>query len=136
MGIGQIQARLEVCKTCDRYVRRAGWNWYRCEECGVDKNGHAIQDLDSAYRDGPESNCPLGKWAGIVGPTDEQLAAQAETEKRQMVTEWIERMDPFLQKLSDEEIVVALDAVVVGGYMPQENCDRIKAELEKAPHEL
>jgi len=129
MGIGQIKARLEVCKKCDRYVRRSGWNWYRCDECGVDENGHATQDLDSAFRDGPESNCLLGKWKGVVGLSDEEWAARDKEQQELMLNEWIERMDPFFERLSDEETSAALDDTVAAGHMPQEKCDEIKAAL-------
>ena len=136
MGIGLMWARLEVCKRCANYVRRSGWNWYRCEACGVDSKVHALQDLDSAYRDGPKSHCRLGKWDGIVGKTDAELAAQSIAERAARLPElsaaFIATMQPFIDKLDAAEVKSAIDQMVTDQTVPQDLHDRILQDLNLA----
>lgn len=55
--------RTRVCHPdkCEHTIIRFGDHWYHCEFLGQEKR----IECSPEFRNGPDSNCPAGKWAGI-----------------------------------------------------------------------
>jgi len=69
------------CEACFECVARPGYKdkWPHCEA-----NGKAFRvAIEYEFLNGPESNCPLGKWKGVV-PVDVPASAE---EQRQAAIE-------------------------------------------------
>jgi len=131
MGIGLKFARRDVCNVCPENRWSVGtWNWVRCRACGVDSNGDAIQDLDDDFVNGPESNCPLGKWAGVVGKTDAELAAETQTNIERQAADILAGWGfVFAKVTSKADLSTALDKIVTVGKLSAEVVAQLKTNL-------
>lgn len=73
---GTKLARKRTCAACPHWANRHAdvWRWPHCDCDGVDV------EVDDAFLDGPETNCPAGQWLGLE-PVDME-AERMEGEER------------------------------------------------------
>ncbi len=124
---GEKLARIRKCqghgasqKACEHWRNNGGWPWPRCKATGEDGGGLPGLELNDEFFHGPETNCPLGKWAGLepaVPPPPPTYEAQAER--------FIMRQDPLLKRLDNRNLSHALLELVAAGRMPREMADAI-----------
>lgn len=122
-------ARDGVCRTCRYYFwhSQPGWRWSRCWRMGTDAEGVPNVELTSELRKGPEDTCPEGKWAGVVGMTQEEADAQAALKLRETAEKWWEDHAPFVARFSGKAVLFeALDEAVAGGLMTGAKAQEIK----------
>ncbi len=62
MDVGVKFARVRKCRWCEwrRSAASSVWQWPRCMNLGA-----TGIDLDDAFMEGPETNCPGGLWTGL-----------------------------------------------------------------------
>lgn len=68
-------ARINTCVACSEFRNASAvhWTYPRCKACGVDSDGDAVRDLDAAFLEGPETNCPENYWVGLEPVDLDQL---------------------------------------------------------------
>ena len=130
---GQKMARTRCCRACSEW-RFGNWpavegtRWPRCKMHGTDAvTNDPITDIDDAFAEGPNTNCPLGKWAGLV-PVDIEAAHKdrdAQTEAR-FVT------DPMFTRLSVSDAEDALVEYVANGQMTVDVAERVMLHKAEA----
>ena len=136
---GTKQARIQCCNRCGHRVQ--------CNEQRSGPHGFAVfcaalngplQELHDDYMEGPESNCPAGKWADLepIGPTDpdewrkwSQDREHANAVERQRGT-----LKPALKRALDgqpiEDVDDCLEDLVRRGDVLPEIAAEIGDELE------
>jgi len=118
MGIGLKLARNAVCRACTGYRHCPLWNWSRCKHKGVDAIGDPMVEMNDAFMDGPESNCPQTRWVGVKAKTDAEMAAEAKAHTEEVSAGFIARNQPFIDRMADAvEMKAALGEMVVAGHM-------------------
>ena len=124
--------RLRICLACEHYIRRGTWNWYRCAAKDLDSHGEPTTDLDSAYRRGPDGNCPLGLWKGAVVKTDQELAAEASVKLAEKANYHVDIWTPVFVKVpSQADLFEALDTIEARGSLSSNMVAEIKKVVEK-----
>ena len=64
-------ARIRRCMHCEKWRNATAnvWLWPRCIAGTPAPDGEPTLALDDGFMEGPETNCPLGRWAGLL-PVD------------------------------------------------------------------
>ena len=92
---GIKMARIRKCQKCEhRSTRHTSIDdWPRCDAGG-------FRELDNAFMEGPDGNCPLGYWAGLK-PVD--LEAEAEAVRIKSIEKETARWKNIIDILSPTE---------------------------------
>ena len=127
-------ARIPVCDACEHCVLfTCGRNWKCCWLKGLDADGRPNVELDETAWKGPESFCPLGKWAGIVGQTEGEADADKAEDLRFSAIAFVKRLEPLLLQATDVELALNQMVQQPKPYkMYAATRDAILAELENA----
>ncbi len=93
---GTKLARIRTCLRCEyRSTRHSShWRWPHCD------GGPGSVELDEGHMEGPDSNCPKAKWAGLI-PVD--LEAEAEASRNAGIENEIAKWKRMLDILSPDE---------------------------------
>jgi len=123
-------ARIRRCARCEFNRNTGAWPWPKC--CFSDRTGETGAPLrDDAFMEGPDENCPAGRWAGLE-PVD--MEAVAREQKRRKLQGQRERLKPLvLERLrgrSQEHVDDVLETLSALGALEPEIAVEISDELE------
>ncbi len=128
-------ARIRLCSFCRWWRNCTQWQWPECHKTAYDRGNGTFIDLSEAHRlrlddaffDGPASNCPGDKFAGLA-PIDYE-AEQAET-FRQMGERFTLLFDPIRQRLGDAELKTMITGIVAAGGMSARQAEAMFTVME------
>ena len=82
--------------------------------------GDPVLVLGDLYYEGPEENCPMGYWVGLV-PVD--IDGEAKKQEEALMARWEE--EPMFLMLTEEQAIKAMEAYVERGDLTVELAEKI-----------
>ena len=110
---GIKMARIRKCAGCEFNRNTGAWPWPRC--CFHGESG--APDRDNAFMEGPEGNCPAGRWENLE-PVDleaeqirqeEMMQQRLRTELKPLLTACLGRLkecnSPYGEQMAADALV-------------------------------
>ena len=117
--IGLMWARQRVClgpeNPCPRHRVCRAWKWPRCQVGPCDEDGTPLLKITKAFLSGPESGCPENRWSGLEEVDMERPPPSPEM-LSEIATRYIDRNDPLLSRLSNDDLEQALGEMIDRGF--------------------
>ena len=121
---GTKLARIRLCQSCPHW-RNAPANIWRWPRCLFGGDEDAAPYLDNAFLEGPERNCPAGKWEGLE-PID--MEAEAEESRLLKAQNQVKFWGPVMEALP-VDARTALDIIETAHPLEPEARSAIENEL-------
>ena len=116
-------ARILRCNQCDHRAVAPRWRWPRCKAGGRDLAGEPVVDLDDAYMEGPDENCPKAYWAGLEPvPIPE---AEPPPTPDEMAKRYAAQFAPWTDRLTNQQKEEGLVEMVERGKLPMEMAEAL-----------